>query len=159
VTSKRVDLSWQDNASNEDGFYVQRSSNNGKSWTTIAKVDADVQSHSDTAVSRKRAYVYRVFAFNSDGNSAFSSEERVNMPSATRALIARKQKLKKKKKPKVKKADLPSDSGRMSPQGVRSASFSGPGTSSTTDLASVVDQVFVRWSHRRGWAFLTSPEG
>jgi fibronectin type 3 domain-containing protein len=81
ATSKTsVVLSWHDNSSNESGFYVLRSSNGGKSWTQIAQVGPAVTAYTDTAVSQRKTYSYRVYAFNSGGASAYSNVATVAMP-------------------------------------------------------------------------------
>lgn len=69
----RVNLAWTDNATNEDGFRVERSTNNGKTWSTLATVGSNVTTHTDTGVNAKKTYVYRVVAFNAVGTSAYSN--------------------------------------------------------------------------------------
>lgn len=82
VNARRVDLSWRDNSGNESGFRIERSSNGGRNWSQIAQVGANTTSFSDTSVSRLKTYVYRVRAFNSVGNSAYSNAVQVSTPSA-----------------------------------------------------------------------------
>jgi hypothetical protein len=73
VSSSQVNLSWNDNSSNEDGFEVQRCA--GASCTDfvrVASVGEDVESYFDTMDSTG-TYRYRVRAFNSEVNSSFSN--------------------------------------------------------------------------------------
>jgi hypothetical protein len=69
----RVNLTWRDNASNETGFRVQRSSDGGVTWTQIAQVGANVTSYSDTSVVGGTTYRYRVYAYNAAGDSGYSN--------------------------------------------------------------------------------------
>jgi hypothetical protein len=72
VSSRQVNLAWTDNSSNETGFIIQRSTNGG-TWTQVGQVSANVTAYSDTMVSRHKTYTYRVYAYNSFGNSAYSN--------------------------------------------------------------------------------------
>ena len=74
VGHDQVDLAWIDNATNEEEFLVERSSD-GTSWETVANVAADTTSYSDTALSADTTYYYRVFATNASGSSASSNVE------------------------------------------------------------------------------------
>lgn len=72
ISSPQVNLSWRDNSSNETGFILQRSTNGG-SWTTIVKLGVNATSFSDKTVNGGNTYSYRVDAYNSFGNSAYSN--------------------------------------------------------------------------------------
>jgi hypothetical protein len=82
ISSHQVNLSWQDSSSNETGFILQRSTNGGN-WTTIARVGANTTTFSDKTVSSGTTYSYRVCAYNSFGNSAFSNTTGSITPDAT----------------------------------------------------------------------------
>lgn len=73
VSSTQVDLSWTDNANNEDGFTVERSTDGGVTWAQIGQTGANVTSFSDLAVEPKMTYDYRVYAFNAGGPSPYSN--------------------------------------------------------------------------------------
>jgi subtilisin family serine protease len=72
VRGKAVDLSWNDNSNNETGFAIERKTGTG-SFVQIATVDANVTSFTDSGLA-KNTYAYRVRAYNSQGNSAYSNE-------------------------------------------------------------------------------------
>jgi hypothetical protein len=81
VSPQRVELSWTDNALTESGFVVERSTNGGKKWTTVARLAAETVAYTDTTVAEGQSYVYRVRAFNSRGYSAAGSLATVRAPS------------------------------------------------------------------------------
>jgi len=65
-------LSWADNASNETGYSVERSSD-GRSFAQIGQAGANVAAWTDTGLNSGTVYYYRVRAFNNSGNSAYSN--------------------------------------------------------------------------------------
>ena len=69
VSASRVDLNWTDNANNEAGFRIQRSTNGGFTFAEIGTVPGNATAFSDTDVTADSEYVYRVYAFNDAGNS------------------------------------------------------------------------------------------
>ena len=69
---KKITLSWTDNANNEDGFKIERSSD-GSSFTQIATVGANAESYTNTGLASGSTYYYRVRAHNSVGDSAYSN--------------------------------------------------------------------------------------
>jgi C1A family cysteine protease len=76
VSGKTVTLRWTDNASNETGYYVERSPKNGKGsgvYTRAATLGVNANLYSQTVASG--SYNYRVQAFNSTTGrvSAFSN--------------------------------------------------------------------------------------
>jgi len=76
-TIGKVDLAWTDNASNEDGFVIERSTGDTLNFTQVASVSTDEVSYSDTSVTEGTSYYYRVKAFNSFSNK---SSEYSNYP-------------------------------------------------------------------------------
>jgi hypothetical protein len=84
VSSSEIDLSWQDNATDETGFTVERSPD-GSTWTIVtSSLPADATSYADTGLSPGTTYLYRVKASNANGSSAYS-----NTASATAMLTYR----------------------------------------------------------------------
>ena len=63
VSSDQINLTWTDNASNELGFRIDRSTD-GTSFTEIGTVGPNVVSYADTTVSSATQYWYRVSAYN-----------------------------------------------------------------------------------------------
>jgi PKD repeat protein len=88
VTSGQVDLSWMDNASDEDGFYVERSTDNGVSWDLIATVGVNVETYSDTNVTSGSTYWYQVSAYNGSGQSGYAGPINVTTPQSAIVLSA-----------------------------------------------------------------------
>ena len=73
ASSTQIDLSWQDNSGNETGFTVERSQNGYEPWTEIAVLAANSTGFSDSTVSRRTTYYYRVSSHNSAGTSEYSN--------------------------------------------------------------------------------------
>ena len=65
-------LSWADNANNETGYSVERSTD-GRSFAQIAQAGANTGAWTDTALNSGTTYYYRVRAFNGSGSSAYSN--------------------------------------------------------------------------------------
>lgn len=82
VNERKVNLTWQDKSSGEEGFRVERKTS-GSNWRTIATLAANVIIYSDTSVTETTTYTYRVFAFNASGDSASSNEASVTTPALT----------------------------------------------------------------------------
>ncbi len=72
VSVSQINLGWTDNANNEDVFKIERSLD-GKNFTEIATVGANVTGYSDGNLMRDTFYSYRVRAYNAAGYSAFSN--------------------------------------------------------------------------------------
>lgn len=73
-----LDLSWTDNADNEDGFRVYRAQSTGSTtgdYTQVADLAANTTSYTDTGLSDGTEYYYRVSAYNSAGESSLSNED------------------------------------------------------------------------------------
>ena len=74
ASSSQINLSWTDNSTNESGFRIERCQGSGcTSFAQIVEVGANVTSYSNTGLAASTTYVYRVRAFNSGGNSAYSN--------------------------------------------------------------------------------------
>jgi C1A family cysteine protease/transcriptional regulator CtsR len=73
ISSSRIDLSWQDNSSDETGFKIERKTGSG-SYSQIATVGAGVTSYSSTFLSAGTTYYYRVRAYKGTLNSDYCEE-------------------------------------------------------------------------------------
>jgi Fibronectin type III domain. len=71
----QLQLAWTDNANNEDGFKIERKTGTTGTYTQVATVGPNVTSYSDFSLADGATYCYRVRAFNSVGNSAYTLEE------------------------------------------------------------------------------------
>ena len=71
-STTRLDLSWNDNSSNEQGFRIDQSSDS-ITFTTIATNGSNVITYAATNLSPAIKYYFRVRSFNSTGNSAYSN--------------------------------------------------------------------------------------
>ena len=72
VSSSQINLSWTDNANNENGFKVEQSTD-GTTFTQIAMLTGNTVSHSVTSLTASTTYHFRVVSFNDAGNSNFSN--------------------------------------------------------------------------------------
>jgi Divergent InlB B-repeat domain len=70
----QLKLAWTDNSNNEDGFKIERKTGTSGTYGEIAKLGANVASYTDTNLTDGATYCYRLRAFNSAGNSAYSPE-------------------------------------------------------------------------------------
>ena len=72
LSSSAISLTWLDNATDETGYKVQRSAD-GINWQEIAALNANATGFSDTGLQPQQTLSYRVLAWNSVGNSAWSN--------------------------------------------------------------------------------------
>lgn len=83
LSTSRINLSWQDNTSNETGFKIQRKTGAGGSYALIATTGADVTTYSDTGLASGTTYYYQVQASTSAGDTSFSNEASATTQSAS----------------------------------------------------------------------------
>lgn len=62
-------LSWTKHSTDETGFALERSADNGATWTERATVGANTLAYTDYTVSAGAGYIYRLSAFNATGRS------------------------------------------------------------------------------------------
>jgi hypothetical protein len=77
-----VSLSWNDNANNETGSVLERSTD-GANFAAVATVDANVTTAADNSVAASTTYYYRVKTRNASAESGFSNTVTVTTPSLT----------------------------------------------------------------------------
>jgi hypothetical protein len=63
ASESQIDLTWQDNTSDETAFHIERSPNGSTGWQEIATVGANVTGYSDTGLEFGTVYYYRVRAY------------------------------------------------------------------------------------------------
>jgi Tol biopolymer transport system component len=74
VGLNRITIMWTDNSGNEDGFAIEQCANkNCNNAAQIGQVGANVTTFTHTGLFANTQYTYRVRAFNSTGNSAYSN--------------------------------------------------------------------------------------
>jgi murein tripeptide amidase MpaA len=79
ISRSQINLAWTDNATNEDGYKIERCKGSTcTSFSQIATVGANTTAYSNTGLAKNTTYRYRVRAYNASGNSAYS-----NIASAT----------------------------------------------------------------------------
>jgi hypothetical protein len=72
ASSTQINLTWTDASINEEGFKIERSLD-GKTYTQLATVGANVKTYSSTGLSAAKKYYYRVRSYHSGANSAYSN--------------------------------------------------------------------------------------
>lgn len=72
ASSSAIDLSWS-NVANEDGYKIERSTTAGSGFAQIATVGTNVVTYSATGLTASTAYYFRVRAYNTAGDSSYSS--------------------------------------------------------------------------------------
>ncbi|MDP4207914.1 MAG: fibronectin type III domain-containing protein [Bacteroidota bacterium] len=73
VNNNLIKLTWTDNSSSELNYKVERSLTGTSAWDVIATANKNSTSYSNTGLSLKTQYYYRVQATNSHGSSAYSN--------------------------------------------------------------------------------------
>ncbi|HVO92708.1 MAG TPA: hypothetical protein VMT22_07700, partial [Terriglobales bacterium] len=74
LLAAQLQLTWVDNSTNETGFNIERKTGTGGAFAQIASVGADVTSYTDATLADGNTYCYRVYAFNTAGNSPSTPE-------------------------------------------------------------------------------------
>ncbi|MBI3801511.1 MAG: PKD domain-containing protein [Deltaproteobacteria bacterium] len=74
TSSRQIELRWKDNSANDEGFQIERCTGAGcTNFAQIALVGRKARKYSNTGLSRKTTYTYRVRAYNASGNSVYSN--------------------------------------------------------------------------------------
>ena len=72
IPKMAIKLAWADNASNENGFHLYRSTGVSGAFRLLTTLTANTVSYTDTALTFGTTYWYRLEALNAIGNSALS---------------------------------------------------------------------------------------
>jgi hypothetical protein len=88
ISYGEIKLAWEDIATNETGYKVERKDPNG-SFSVIATIGTNSTSYIDKTVTENTMYTYRVLAYNGFGNGEYSNEasERT-LPDISTGLVA-----------------------------------------------------------------------
>ncbi|HYH08865.1 MAG TPA: metallophosphoesterase [Thermoanaerobaculia bacterium] len=83
ASATRVNLAWNDNASNETGYRIERCSGSTSctAFREIGVVGTNVRAYTDSTTSKNTHYRYRVRAYNAAGTSGFSNIATERTPS------------------------------------------------------------------------------
>lgn len=92
LSHERIDLTWAENATNEDGIRLERSGD-GSDFSEIATLAPNATGFTDTGLAAETTYYYRVAAFNGAGTSASSNDawattEPISMVPPTVAILS-----------------------------------------------------------------------
>lgn len=82
LSSTSLQLSWTDNADNETGFRIERSTAGGAFVELSSQAPANAGTFTDTGLQPSTTYAYRVRATNAGGNSAYSNTATATTPPA-----------------------------------------------------------------------------
>lgn len=74
ISGAQINLSWTDNSTNETGFKIQRKTSGGN-FTDVGSTGSNFKLFNDLGLTNNTAYTYRVYAYNSAGNSLLYSNE------------------------------------------------------------------------------------
>lgn len=73
TSATEIELSWQDTSTNEQGFKVEQAKDGGAFVELAQRAPADATSFVDSPLEPGHRYTYRIRAFNSGGDSAYSA--------------------------------------------------------------------------------------
>jgi hypothetical protein len=74
ISTAQINLSWTDNATNEDGYKIERKTGTGN-YAVVGSTSSNMTTFSDLGLTPNTSYTYRVYAYNSAGNSIQYSNE------------------------------------------------------------------------------------
>jgi hypothetical protein len=74
ISKSQINLSWTDNSTNETGFRIERCKGSTcTNFTQIATVGSNTTTYASTGLSANTVYRYRIYAYNTSGNSPYSN--------------------------------------------------------------------------------------
>jgi thermitase len=86
VATGQINLTWTDNASDEYGFRLERSTD-GTHWEAAGSVGPDTTAYADSGLLANTTYFYRVLAYNGAGDSAVSNIASATTPAVSEASL------------------------------------------------------------------------
>ncbi|MCP4747178.1 MAG: beta-propeller fold lactonase family protein [Desulfobacteraceae bacterium] len=75
LSPRCIDLTWDDNSSDELGFKIERRKESEQTYTPVAKVDEDTTFYRDGGLEDDTVFYYRVRAYNEAEDSSYSYEK------------------------------------------------------------------------------------
>lgn len=89
ISPTQINLSWQNNSNNEDGFKIERKTGVGDAYIQITTCPVSSTYYSDTGLSASVTYYYRIRAYNANGDSVCSNEaSAITFPNIPSNLVA-----------------------------------------------------------------------
>lgn len=85
LSATSVQLTWVNNATNQAGFKIERSTD-GTNFTQIALAGASALNYVDTTANPSTTYTYRIRATNVIGDSAYAGPVNITTPAVTGAI-------------------------------------------------------------------------
>ncbi|BAL80363.1 fibronectin type III domain-containing protein [Caldisericum exile] len=82
ASSTEIQIRFQDNSDNEDGFKIERKEPGG-TYELIVVLPANLTLYRDSNLQQNKIYYYRVSAYNSYGVSLYSNESSITTPKET----------------------------------------------------------------------------
>ena len=73
ASASQINLSWQNNSTGALGFMLERETGTSGTWTQIATLAAGTTSYQDTSLAANTSYSYRLCAYSTAGDSAYSA--------------------------------------------------------------------------------------
>ncbi|MBF0230329.1 MAG: fibronectin type III domain-containing protein, partial [Desulfamplus sp.] len=73
ISSNQINVTWQDNSDNENGFKLERSTDADFSNPVLVTLDENIMSYTDSALIPATLYFYRIYSYNAGGNSEYSN--------------------------------------------------------------------------------------
>jgi hypothetical protein len=90
TSSSGITLTWSNNATNQTGFLIRRSTTSGTTgFTQVATPSASSTSYSDSGLTASTEYWYEIAATNSSGNSVFSNVATATTPASGSGAVSR----------------------------------------------------------------------
>lgn len=74
ANTTQINLSWTDNSTNETGFKIERKTGTG-TYTIVGNTATNITTFSDISLTPSNTYTFRVYAYNTVGNSLTYSNE------------------------------------------------------------------------------------
>ena len=74
ASTTQINLTWADNSTNETGFKIERKTGNG-TYAIVGNTSMNITTFSNNGLTPNTTYTYRVYSYNTDGNSLTSSNE------------------------------------------------------------------------------------